>query len=146
MATLLPIEEDRIIRCLNYLGMIIGNSEIAGTHGLKPHIALSQSKLINLKFNSVWSDSSDMMSASYGYKNEVDIEIDAGSTLQELKKAIVTKMFAEKEDKTESKVCREGHPLHTAPNHITHLAVCRGNITNPFKDSENGKTLEDLGF
>jgi hypothetical protein len=38
------------------------------------------------------------MSALYGYTLAFDIEVDAGSTLFALKKAIVTKMFNEKTD------------------------------------------------
>jgi hypothetical protein len=36
----MPVQEKRIVRCLNYLKMLIQNSEKEGTHALVPHSAL----------------------------------------------------------------------------------------------------------
>lgn len=38
----LPVEEKRIIKCLNYLKMLIKKSEEDGTHNILPHKALVQ--------------------------------------------------------------------------------------------------------
>ena len=40
LAKVLPVQEKRIVRCLNYLKMVIQNSEKESTHGLIPHAAL----------------------------------------------------------------------------------------------------------
>ena len=36
----MPVQEKRINRCLDYIKMLIANSEKDGTHGLSPHSAL----------------------------------------------------------------------------------------------------------
>ena len=43
----MPTQEKRIIRCLNYLKMLILNSEKEGTHDLLPHSALDQGAFLD---------------------------------------------------------------------------------------------------
>ena len=81
MKKCLPVEEKRIIASMQYLKMLVLNSESDGTHDLIPHSSIQLGEhLDNITVINAYAEMNNA-----GFRNRFQIQLYASSTVYQLK-------------------------------------------------------------
>ena len=80
----LPVQEKRIVACLSYLKMLVGNSERDGMNDLIPHTTLQTGTLLgNITINNAY----EKMNLN-GFRNRFSVQMFSNATVYQLKQRI----------------------------------------------------------
>lgn len=137
-----PPEERKIVRSLFLLRQMIRASEKDGTHGLRPHSALSRGTLLTA------IQVSNSINQSQGFRSRFEIAMDSNATVWELKRRIGEEVMKTSRDegKTWAIHPKEGETEPLKPFHPAYIRLFQMQGAKDIQDLNHGSTLSELNF
>lgn len=137
-----PPEERKIVRSLFLLRQMIRASEKDGTHGLRPHSALSRGTLLTAL------QVSNSINQSQGFRSRFEIAMDSNATVWELKRRIGEEVMKTSRDegKTWAIHPKEGETEPLKPFHPAYIRLFQMQGAKDIQDLNHGSTLSELNF
>lgn len=129
LAKAFPVEEKRILKCINMIKMLITNSERDGLHGVKPHSSLEKGEFLHTL------QISNSFRVAENNVSKFELACYSNITFLELKKLIA-----------EEYTKQPGWPKDAPAPHPFSFKVIRCKDASVVKDINNGSTLAELKF